>query len=202
MLWAIGLRGAVAYALVVNIPRSGSTVGTKEVEKGIPAIETAALLTVVASTLVLGSAMGPLLRTFNLHGKTDADLWAVPDGSATGAAGSFGADGADNVSTQAEGSVVGGPSRLEPVSYGEIIMRLKEFDNKYLKPIFGGSSEDSSEDLPNQWQAPDATPQRGMWDQQHHHPHGGQGTEQQQALLRHQHRRGHSLVGETEMPSA
>ena len=53
MLWAVGLRGAVAYGLVINLPR-GDTPG----ETGIPAIETATLFIVVVTTLGLGSATG------------------------------------------------------------------------------------------------------------------------------------------------
>ena len=70
MLWAVGLRGAVAYGLVVNMPRT-DTPG----EYGIPAIETAALLIVVVSTLALGSATGPLLRHLDLEGRTDAEIY-------------------------------------------------------------------------------------------------------------------------------
>ena len=53
MLWAVGLRGAVAYGLVVNLPRTD-----EPGQYGIPAIETATLLIVVASTLILAPATG------------------------------------------------------------------------------------------------------------------------------------------------
>jgi sodium/hydrogen exchanger 8 len=53
MLWAVGLRGAVAYGLVINLPRADHPQ-----ETGIPAIETATLFIVIVTTLVLGSATG------------------------------------------------------------------------------------------------------------------------------------------------
>ena len=62
MIWAVGLRGAVAYGLALNLPQMEA-----ESEEGIPAIESATLVIVVLSTLVLGSATGPLLRHFDLQ---------------------------------------------------------------------------------------------------------------------------------------
>ncbi len=53
MLWAVGLRGAVAYGLVINLPRAD-----QPGKMGIPAIETATLFIVVVTTLGLGSATG------------------------------------------------------------------------------------------------------------------------------------------------
>jgi len=57
---------------VINLPRSD-----RPGETGIPAIETAALLIVVVTTLGLGSATGPLLRYFDLEGKDDAALYGL-----------------------------------------------------------------------------------------------------------------------------
>ena len=53
MMWAVGLRGAVAYGLAMNLPASGSVSGT-----GIPAVESATLVIVLATTLVFGGATG------------------------------------------------------------------------------------------------------------------------------------------------
>lgn len=114
MLWAVGLRGAVAYGLVVNMPRADSPG-----QYGIPAIETAALLVVVASTLVLGSATGPLLRHLELEGRTDEDVYAA--------------------GWEEEGGAPGGPG-LGVESGGRSVFheRFKEFDDAMLKPLFGG----------------------------------------------------------------
>lgn len=62
MVWAVGLRGAVAYGLALNLPQIEG-----ESDEGIPAIESATLVIVMASTLFLGAATGPLLRVFDLQ---------------------------------------------------------------------------------------------------------------------------------------
>ncbi|GAB4823231.1 hypothetical protein N2152v2_010277 [Parachlorella kessleri] len=119
MLWAVGLRGAVAYGLVINLPRAD-----QPGKMGIPAIETATLFIVVVTTLGLGSATGPLLRTFNLEGKDDAELYGLAfeeSGLTTG---------------------LGNPGRpMNRIEFSEqsaLHDRFKEFDAIYLKPLFGG----------------------------------------------------------------
>jgi len=62
MQWAVGLRGAVAYALVVHMP----TLKNGREREGNPAIETATLFIVCASTLLLGGGTVPLLKFFRL----------------------------------------------------------------------------------------------------------------------------------------
>jgi NhaP-type Na+/H+ or K+/H+ antiporter len=119
MLWAVGLRGAVAYGLVVNMPRTD-----QPGQVGIPAIETAALLIVVVSTLLLGSGTGPLLRHFGLEGCTDEEIYA------TGWA--------------EEGPVGQLPPPAE-LSRSVFHENFKEIDETMLKPLFGGRNEDSND---------------------------------------------------------
>lgn len=62
MMAAVGLRGAVAYGLALNLPRVVSE-GTviqpgSEQEQGIPSIEVATLVLVVVSTLLFGGLTG------------------------------------------------------------------------------------------------------------------------------------------------
>ena len=65
MLWSAGLRGAVAFGLVLQLrPTPGPDQAPQE---GLPAIEAATLVIVVTSTLLFGTATGPLLRHLNLE---------------------------------------------------------------------------------------------------------------------------------------
>ena len=113
MMWCVGLRGAVAYGLVVNMPRSDVSG-----EVGIPAIETAALLIVFVSTLVLGSGTAPLLRHLELEGRTDAEIY------------------------EAGWTEEGPPGQPQPPvsisSRSTFHEKFKEIDEGVLKPLFGG----------------------------------------------------------------
>lgn len=52
-MWAVGLRGAVAYGLAVNLPQIN-----EESKQGMEAIESATLVIVVISTIVFGGLTG------------------------------------------------------------------------------------------------------------------------------------------------
>mmetsp|Transcript_16912 Transcript_16912/g.47201 ORF Transcript_16912/g.47201 Transcript_16912/m.47201 type:complete len:530 (+) Transcript_16912:41-1630(+) len=69
MQWAVGLRGAVSYGLVVHLP----TLKHGQERYGNPAIETATLFIVCTSTLVLGGSTVHLLRYFKLDGESAAN---------------------------------------------------------------------------------------------------------------------------------
>ncbi|KAI3434634.1 hypothetical protein D9Q98_002701 [Chlorella vulgaris] len=150
MLLAVGMRGAVAYGLVVNLPRTD-----RPGETGIPAIETAALLIVVVTTLGLGSATGPLLRYFDLEGKDDAGLYRLTEleGLSDGMD-PRGSGGRDTPSGDGDGDGGGGAgggfggrggggraNRIQLSQHSALHDWFKELDEAYLKPLFGGRAE-------------------------------------------------------------
>jgi len=122
MLWAVGLRGAVAYGLVINMPRPDNPDRT-----GIPAIETATLLIVVVSTLVLGSATVPLLKKFDLEGKDDAELFLY-NGEL---------DAEERVALAAT-VANGGGDGYELGERSNLYEKFKQYDEQLIKPLFGG----------------------------------------------------------------
>ncbi|KAK9915576.1 hypothetical protein WJX75_001018 [Coccomyxa subellipsoidea] len=119
MVWAVGLRGAVAYGLALNLPQIEG-----ESDEGIPAIESATLVIVVASTLFLGAATGPLLRVFDLQGVGDAEVAAA------------------GYAQLHEGvSPTTAMARVRDISSGgshTLLQRWKILDRHFLKPLFGG----------------------------------------------------------------
>ena len=75
MLWSAGLRGAVAFGLVLQLrPTPGPD---QEPQEGLPAIEAATLVIVVVSTLLFGTATGPLLRHLNLEARARSSFLRV-----------------------------------------------------------------------------------------------------------------------------
>ena len=62
IMWAVGLRGAVAYGLAVNLPQIN-----EESNQGMEAIESATLVIVVISTIVFGGLTGEQAPTFTLY---------------------------------------------------------------------------------------------------------------------------------------
>ncbi len=121
MMLAVGLRGAVAYGLVVNMP-SGGEKEDGEAGIGIPAIETATLMIAVASSLILGSATGPLLKHFDLEGKTDAEVFTK---------------GWSDAYARGEVSQTSSEQRYD-TSPSKVHAKFKEIDRTILKPVFGG----------------------------------------------------------------
>jgi len=130
MLALAGLRGAVAYALILRLP---SVPG--ESLRGVPCLEAATLVAAVVSTLGLGPAIRPALAATGLLGASDGDV-AVAGlvevrGLAPGVA-------AERVAAS------GGHAASCPSSSSSWQARWLELDDRLLKPLFGGRASGGS----------------------------------------------------------
>ena len=120
MMWLSGLRGAIAYALAVNMPT------------GNRAIETTTLFVVVSTTLVLGGTTGPLLAALNLTTKSESSgpPSVALDAPLMGVGRSL-----SEIMDRHEGW--GPPSGFH--------RWFKWVDHHYLKPVFGGQTDKALE---------------------------------------------------------
>ena len=116
MQFACGLRGAIAYALALNLP------STHEGTIGNPAIETATLFTVFFTTIIFGGATGPLLSLLGLSG---ANAASSQEGHLSG-----------SPDEEARSAFADGERDRERSKVHQV---FREVDNRFLKPIFGGT---------------------------------------------------------------
>ncbi|KAK9809257.1 hypothetical protein WJX72_012251 [[Myrmecia] bisecta] len=135
VMWAVGLRGAVAYGLAVNLPQIDA-----ESNEGIPAIESATLVVVIVSTLLFGGLTGPLLQFFGLRGVDDQYVHTL------GYQDQHPAVSATHAREAVLEIIASNPNKLHS--------RWKAVDKRWLKPLFGGRPKRDhdgllhSEDLP------------------------------------------------------
>jgi NhaP-type Na+/H+ or K+/H+ antiporter len=113
-----GLRGAVAYALILRLP---SVPG--ESLRGVPCLEAAVLAAAVVSTLGLGPAIRPALAATGLLGATDADVAVAGLVEVRGLAPGVAAE------RVAAGEAAGPPPAWHA---------WRDLDDRVLKPLFGG----------------------------------------------------------------
>jgi len=109
MQFTCGLRGAVAYALSAYL----SKISPSE------SIETGTLVIVVLSTIIFGGGTGPMMRFLHLQGADDADLRRQ----------GFRDTGRDPRNEQ---------TRTELADAAPLETKWEKWDNKYVKPYFGG----------------------------------------------------------------
>lgn len=134
---ACGLRGAVAYALAVNMP------STRAGEHGSRAVETGTLVICLVSTLVLGGATLPLMKHLGLYNAEDREGLANSAMSATAHDGL----GFINPSPRARAVRARALADGHPIWYIGLALRAKarlfewweDFENDFMKPTFGGA---------------------------------------------------------------
>jgi len=148
-MWACGLRGAIAYALAINLPDKALSMLKKHRRHhrdpipvdadavGVPAIETATLIIVIFTTIVFGLLTGPLLRLLNMKeagADEDEDQDKGVDLQVYGEDANGDMDYIDD-----ETGAYDAPVMLRRTESKEIWEWWRSFDRDYMKPIFGGS---------------------------------------------------------------
>jgi len=149
MHWLCGLRGAVAYALAVNMP------STRANERGSRAVETGTLFICLVSTLVLGGGMFPMLKRLGLHDPSDEGMvraYAAVEGSTAH-------DGLGYLTPSTRARAVRARALADghPIWYISLALRFKarlfefwdDFEANVMRPTFGG--EPRTEVTRNQW---------------------------------------------------
>ena len=119
-LAACGLRGAVAYGLAVNLPAIKG-----ESRHGIPSIEAATLVAVVASTLAAAPGADSLLRRWNLLGASDDDLLRRALEETRGM-------------SQGEAAEALSAAKARGDDADRLLAAWAQLDSRVLKPLFGG----------------------------------------------------------------
>lgn len=119
-LAACGLRGAVAYGLAVNLPAIKG-----ESRHGIPSIEAATLVAVVASTLAAAPGADALLRRWNLVGASDDDLLRRALEETRGMTPGAAAEALSAAKAQGDDA-------------DKLLAAWSQLDARVLKPLFGG----------------------------------------------------------------
>ena len=119
-LAACGLRGAVAYGLAVNLPAIKG-----ESRRGIPAIEAATLVAVVASTLAAAPGADALLRRWGLLGASDDDLLRRALEETRGMSPAAAAE-----------ALAAAKARGDDAD--KLLFAWGQLDSRVLKPLFGG----------------------------------------------------------------
>mmetsp|Transcript_28535 Transcript_28535/g.93243 ORF Transcript_28535/g.93243 Transcript_28535/m.93243 type:complete len:537 (-) Transcript_28535:999-2609(-) len=117
MSFACGLRGAIAYALSLNLPNAKPD----DDYDGIPVMETSTLFLVILSTLLFGGMTGPMLEMLELKGATDRE--AVGD---------------EQHAAEYERMEASFEGRIERMHSTGFHSRFRDFDRNVMRPVFGG----------------------------------------------------------------
>lgn len=136
VIWFSGLRGAIAFALALNVKTSDPSHAA--------IIKSSTLLIVLFTTVFLGMATGPLLACLRLtgDGKEFASSHAINGENGWGSA------DPERQPLLSELSATPPGSRSIHTSWVQI-------DEQYLKPMFGGRPRGLSDSSASQWQPGD-----------------------------------------------
>jgi len=122
-----GIRGSMAYALVINMPRTNE--GLDDVA-GNPYLEASTLLVIWVTTVLGGGLTAPAVRALRLDGAEPSGP-PDPEWEAPGRAAEPGGDGGAR-----EALLGGGGGGEGPWSTRTL---WRNVDDRFMKPIFGGS---------------------------------------------------------------
>ncbi|RLN65560.1 hypothetical protein BBP00_00002771 [Phytophthora kernoviae] len=130
VIWFAGLRGAIAFALALNVwtpDRTHSSV-----------IQSTTLFTVMFTTLVFGMGTSPVLRYFGLTAKQEEEAGFDDEGANERLLSSDDEHDADTSFRPIDRNV---PRRKSTSIHGV----WERLDEKYLKPLFGGHPRDEQQ---------------------------------------------------------
>ncbi|POM66997.1 Sodium/hydrogen exchanger 3, partial [Phytophthora palmivora] len=130
VIWFSGLRGAIAFALVLNV-----TTGNP-IHAAI--LKSSTLFLVLFTTVFFGMATGPLLRVLRLTGDPPIELEA----------------GTSEENLEERQHLL--RTSLSPPGSQSVHSRWVELDEKYLKPIFGGNPRPKDREFDDESQIPSA----------------------------------------------
>ncbi|RLN56336.1 hypothetical protein BBJ28_00001534 [Nothophytophthora sp. Chile5] len=119
VIWFSGLRGAIAFALVLNVA-TGDPVHAA-------ILKSSTLFLVLFTTVFFGMATGPLLRWLGLSGETRPELLVTV------------AEVREDDTGEAEEVMPLIPMSRSPPGSQSVHTAWVELDEKYLKPVFGGN---------------------------------------------------------------
>jgi sodium/hydrogen exchanger 8 len=123
VIWFSGLRGAIAFALVLNVS-TGNPVHAA-------ILKSSTLFLVLFTTVFFGMATGPLLRVLGLTGDPQPELEVVVR--------------EDVFTGEADERQPLISTTMSPPGSQSVHSRWVDLDEKYLKPIFGGNPRPRSD---------------------------------------------------------
>ncbi|OWZ22302.1 Monovalent Cation:Proton Antiporter-1 [Phytophthora megakarya] len=134
VIWFSGLRGAIAFALVLNVTTSNP------IHAAI--LKSSTLFLVLFTTVFFGMATGPMLRILGLTGDPQ-----IEQESATSK---------NNDTGQADESHPLLRGYMSPPGSQSVHSKWVDFDEKYLKPVFGGKPRLRDTEVDDERQTPNA----------------------------------------------